>query len=520
MRPTVLVVAVFVSCESGKDTATGLHGLSVHTSTTTESPDADHDGFSVADGDCDDDDPAVNPAATEVCADLVDNDCDPFTADCDCDGDGIEGMACGGADCDDEADFVYPGAPDACYDGIDADCAGGDDHDCDGDGDPAPSGGGGDCADDDPTIHSGTPEVCYDGLDNDCSDATPDCDCDADGYDDVACGGTDCDDADPHRHPSAEDVCYDGLDADCAEDDDYDCDGDGEHSMDYGGSDCDDTDPTINSGGTEVCWDGIDNDCNVFTVDCDCDVDWVIAAECGGDDCDDTDPTVYPGASEDVIDGRDDDCDGLVDEDAYCNELFPMGNGKGATRVYDTVGWDGVTYVETMTVADWDPATGEGLLAREFAAGLDSFEITEWIRCTGAVEIHGLSSTHYYLPGDAAYTSPRVFLLEQADMVVGATWAYAYDVEVASTGLPLWRAEGSYTVVGQAVLTTPAGTFEVLEILNDYAILDPYYGLFDRSGVITHWYAPRIGLVESIETNDLGDVLETRQLVSYLGYFP
>lgn len=37
--------------------------------------DVDGDGYCLEDDDCDDSDPAVNPGATEVCDDLVDNDC-------------------------------------------------------------------------------------------------------------------------------------------------------------------------------------------------------------------------------------------------------------------------------------------------------------------------------------------------------------------------------------------------------------------------------------------------------------
>jgi V8-like Glu-specific endopeptidase len=38
--------------------------------------DADGDGYCPEDGDCDDTDPDVNPGATEICDDLIDNDCD------------------------------------------------------------------------------------------------------------------------------------------------------------------------------------------------------------------------------------------------------------------------------------------------------------------------------------------------------------------------------------------------------------------------------------------------------------
>jgi hypothetical protein len=43
---------------------------------TTETTDMDGDGYSVAQGDCDDTDPTVHPGATEICNDGKDNDCD------------------------------------------------------------------------------------------------------------------------------------------------------------------------------------------------------------------------------------------------------------------------------------------------------------------------------------------------------------------------------------------------------------------------------------------------------------
>ena len=46
--------------------------------------DSDGDGYTFNDGDCDDEDPAVNPDATEVC-DEIDNDCDGSVSDVDTD---------------------------------------------------------------------------------------------------------------------------------------------------------------------------------------------------------------------------------------------------------------------------------------------------------------------------------------------------------------------------------------------------------------------------------------------------
>lgn len=48
---------------------TGSPGLDV---------DADGDGFTPRDGDCDDDNPRVSPRAVEICGDRKDNDCDGF----------------------------------------------------------------------------------------------------------------------------------------------------------------------------------------------------------------------------------------------------------------------------------------------------------------------------------------------------------------------------------------------------------------------------------------------------------
>jgi hypothetical protein len=50
--------------------------LAVPTTVSAEYVDLDQDGYSVADGDCDDYDEDTNPAATEIIGDGVDNDCD------------------------------------------------------------------------------------------------------------------------------------------------------------------------------------------------------------------------------------------------------------------------------------------------------------------------------------------------------------------------------------------------------------------------------------------------------------
>jgi hypothetical protein len=241
-------------------------------------------------GDCDDDDPAVSPAAIEIC-DGVDSDCDglsdldegdlPVAVWCrDDDGDGF------GADASKEKSCEWHDAPwsNVC----------------------------GDCDDAAPTINpsglescDGVDQDCDDDIDEDASDLQDWClDADRDGYGDPstavsACAPdpgygadcTDCDDTVGAIYPGAKETCVSSDD---------DCDG----TADAVGPDatwsCD-------HDGDEIGGEQTESGCTVPVGGCV--GTWVR----DGGDCDDADVDVSPRADEDLKNGVDDDCDGKID---------------------------------------------------------------------------------------------------------------------------------------------------------------------------------------------------------------
>ena len=260
-------------------------------------PDADGDGFGLDEGygyyceepedstqtsgDCDDEDPEINPDATEVC-DGVDNDCDGDT-----DGDDATDPSTWYADTDGDGWGISWQIATGCE---------------------APSGyvaESGDCNDDDDTFHPEADEIC-DELDQDCDGIDDNepvdgttwyLDDDGDSYGDpddtfMACSqphdyvenDDDCDDSLGLVNPGADEICNE-IDDDCDgvidEDEAIDAstwylddDGDGyglsdtttvacEQPSGYAEEpgDCDDAEPEVNPGHVEYC-DGIDNNCD------------------------------------------------------------------------------------------------------------------------------------------------------------------------------------------------------------------------------------------------------------------
>ncbi|MCB9741888.1 MAG: putative metal-binding motif-containing protein [Alphaproteobacteria bacterium] len=278
--------------------------------------DVDGDGYSVDDGDCDDNEPRVSPGESEVPYDGLDNDCDPNTPDDDLDGDGAPAAE----DCNDDDASINPSAAETC-DGIDNNCDGSVDEgalstfygDADGDG----------FGDDEDTVEA-------------CSAPS--------GY--VAEGG-DCDDSDTAYNPDA-------TETDCTDTNDYNCDGsvgavDADGDGFFACEECDDRNAAVYPGATEVC-DEDDNDCDnsvdegvteTFYADSDGDGYGDASStneQCEeGDgyvedatDCDDGDSAINPGAADDYPDGVDDDCDGTADDEvpsySYASDIQSIFN--------------------------------------------------------------------------------------------------------------------------------------------------------------------------------------------------
>ncbi|OUR93337.1 hypothetical protein A9Q87_05155 [Flavobacteriales bacterium 34_180_T64] len=360
-------------------------------------------GYILDNTDCDDTDAAINPGATEIADNDIDEDCDGFDLKTwyeDADGDGFgnpaisqqantqpTGYVADNTDCDDTNVNAYPGATETPDNDIDEDCDGFDlktwyeDADNDTYGNPnvslqantQPIGyilDNTDCDDTDANINPEASEIVDNDIDENCDGfdlKTWYEDADGDGFgnpdisqqantqpSDYVADNTDCDDTEASVFPGNPEVC-DGLDNNCdgtvdegVESTFYeDADGDGFGNPDMSilacaapegyvddDTDCDDTEANNYPGNTEVC-DGIDNDCDGLIDDEDDSLDdattWYEDADGDGygndlesvytcespegyildnTDCNDTDANAYPGAEEIPNDGIDQDCDG------------------------------------------------------------------------------------------------------------------------------------------------------------------------------------------------------------------
>lgn len=357
-------------------------------------------------------------------------------------------------DCDDNDRAISPGQAETWYDGIDQNCDGNDD-DQDGDGSRLDK----DCDDADATTFPRAPELC-DGVDNDCNEQVDEgaeggtvafADEDGDGYarddardvtfcDTVPSGYTteigDCDDSERSVAPDALETCN-GTDDDCDGEVDEDAidtaafspdvDGDGhgaaagwvrscerpEGWVD-GFDDCDDARFEVNPDADEVC-DTVDNDCD-GAVDNDA-VDAVtVYADTDGDthgdpatastacafsgslddtDCDDADATTYAGAPE-LCDEVDNDCDGVPDDEISDIPYYADSDADGYGAEGDPAGTGCLIPAGfSLTSGDCNDANDDvHPAARELCNDTDD-------DCDGGVDVDAVDAAPFYMDADA-----------------------------------------------------------------------------------------------------------------------
>ncbi len=490
--------------------------------------DADADGFTTCDSDCDDADPAAFPGGAEV-EDGGDNDCNGIADDTtllyDDDGDGwteVEG------DCDDADPRTYPDAVESWYDGTDQDCDGRDD-DRDEDGYEFAE----DCDDGDASRSPAATESWYDGVDQDC-DGNDD-DQDYDGY----VRADDCDDTDADIHPGAAELWYSGVDDDCdGADDDQDSDG---YTL---ADDCDDTDATQNPGASEVWYDGVDQDCDgndddrdldgyAYTVDCD-DVDaaihpgqeeiWYdgVDQDCDGndddrdedgyaytDDCDDTRAEINPGEAEIWYDGTDQDCDGNDDDrdedgslyTADCDDtndaIYPDAPERrnGGDDDCDALCDEGVIAAGELVITEIlkDPTTtndADGEWFEVYNASAVPIALCGWTIRDDGTDSHTMTTDVTVLPGDYA-----VFARSGSELLNdGVTADYVYagftlgnsddEVVLENDGVVIDRVDYTTSFPNSSGYSLTLNPLSLDAVSNDTATqwcrASSYYGVYNR----------------------------------------
>ena len=387
-----------------------------------QADDADLDGVTTEDGDCDDTLASINPYVTDLVGDGVDQNCD-WVDGTDNDGDGVASSISGGEDCDDnnpeETELIV------VYTDVDDDGFGTERFELCGLEDGYATRPG-DCDDNNAEVHPDADEVC-DGVDNNCDDVVDEnltaeyyADGDGDGYgspflvldscevpEGYVTDNTDFDDSSAAAYPGAEEIC-DGIDNDGIGGIDdgvlstfyLDSDGDGygsetavelcSASAGYvtDNTDFDDSSAAAYPGAEEIC-DGIDNDgiggiddgvLNSYYLDADSDGYGAGAAYEGCEvpegyvtdntDFDDSSAAAYPGAEE-ICDGVDNDGIGGVDDGVDSSYYLDAdSDGYGAGAAYEGCEVPGGYVTDNTDFDDSSAAAYPG--AEEICDGIDN----------------------------------------------------------------------------------------------------------------------------------------------------
>ncbi len=206
---------------------------------------------------------------------------------------------------------------------------------------------------------------------------------------------------------------------------------------------------------------------------------------------------------------------------SFCNAYAPFEVSGDTLRVYTTYSFDGGIYTENMRTSSWNSSTGEAVVRRSMTSSSAAWTVEEDWTCSGGVvtmsgyDFTSASSGTYTV----AFSEHVTRLLRDDRMVDGARWSETYTASTSSWGA-LWTFDVDFEVLGEETIETTAGEFDTIVLEGSYTFTDNVGYIGNRTGVVTSWHAPGLGLVHSQDERSDGVIIESRTLSRYGDYDP
>lgn len=211
---------------------------------------------------------------------------------------------------------------------------------------------------------------------------------------------------------------------------------------------------------------------------------------------------------------------------ACANPYYPVVNG--ATRTYSVTGGEkDFSYTETITDASSDGFTLSTAYSLE-----GNLQTTQHWGCQSdglvALEYNGGPSAALSTEGLSAQfnTTSVTGITVPADLAVGSTWTQSmefegnYAIAEGMSGPVTGSVSSAANAVGTESVSTAAGTFDAIkvELQQDISMTATIGGIsmpITITGVTTAWYAPGVGIMKQVTTEDLMGTTITIELQSY-----